>query len=84
MGRSNNCDDQFGGLRYVNGVGGRPPPVEASIEAEGRDRREEAMDSPPTVELCCVCRDRFDLPCQANCYHRFCGIVDISKCENPI
>ncbi|CAD5163573.1 unnamed protein product [Musa acuminata subsp. malaccensis] len=31
------------------------------------------MSSPPVDDLCCVCHERFNLPCQANCSHWFCG-----------
>uniref|UniRef100_A0A1D1Y3J6 E3 ubiquitin-protein ligase RNF170 n=1 Tax=Anthurium amnicola TaxID=1678845 RepID=A0A1D1Y3J6_9ARAE len=31
------------------------------------------MDAPPENDCCSVCHDSFNLPCQANCSHWFCG-----------
>lgn len=31
------------------------------------------MESPPANDVCSVCHDSFNLPCQANCSHWFCG-----------
>ncbi|XP_077241414.1 uncharacterized protein LOC143881947 isoform X3 [Tasmannia lanceolata] len=31
------------------------------------------MDSPPDNDCCSICHDPFNLPCQANCSHWFCG-----------
>ncbi|KAH9561287.1 hypothetical protein CY35_05G013800 [Sphagnum magellanicum] len=31
------------------------------------------MDAPPDNDCCSVCHDSFNLPCQANCAHWFCG-----------
>ncbi|KAJ6821672.1 putative sugar phosphate/phosphate translocator [Iris pallida] len=31
------------------------------------------MESPPSNDVCSVCRDSFTLPVQANCSHWFCG-----------
>ncbi|XP_042379697.1 E3 ubiquitin-protein ligase RNF170-like isoform X2 [Zingiber officinale] len=31
------------------------------------------MVMPPSGDVCCVCHERFRLPCQANCSHWFCG-----------
>ncbi|XP_062092691.1 uncharacterized protein LOC133798432 [Humulus lupulus] len=31
------------------------------------------MDSPPENDCCAVCHGRFNIPCQANCSHWFCG-----------
>eukprot|EP01018_Ginkgo_biloba_P019539 Gb_35234 [translate_table: standard] len=31
------------------------------------------MDSPPENDCCSICHDNFDVPCQANCAHWFCG-----------
>ncbi|KAH7681017.1 RING finger protein 170 [Dioscorea alata] len=31
------------------------------------------MESPPVNDVCSVCHDDFNLPCQANCSHWFCG-----------
>ncbi|RRT80303.1 hypothetical protein B296_00023994 [Ensete ventricosum] len=37
------------------------------------------MSSPPADDLCCVCHERFNLPCQANCSHWFCGEICLSQ-----
>uniref|UniRef100_A0A2P2JNN2 E3 ubiquitin-protein ligase RNF170 n=2 Tax=Rhizophora mucronata TaxID=61149 RepID=A0A2P2JNN2_RHIMU len=31
------------------------------------------MDGPPANDCCSVCRGNFNVPCQANCSHWFCG-----------
>nr|CAD1817816.1 unnamed protein product [Ananas comosus var. bracteatus] len=31
------------------------------------------MESPPENDCCSVCHDDFNVPCQANCSHWFCG-----------
>ncbi|KAK6937990.1 Zinc finger, C3HC4 RING-type [Dillenia turbinata] len=31
------------------------------------------VDGPPENDICSICRDAFNLPCQANCSHWFCG-----------
>ncbi|KAI3918397.1 hypothetical protein MKX01_041717 [Papaver californicum] len=31
------------------------------------------MEGPPENDVCSVCHDNFNLPCQANCSHWFCG-----------
>ncbi|XXG88247.1 hypothetical protein AAC387_Pa12g0483 [Persea americana] len=31
------------------------------------------MDGPPANDVCSVCHDNFNLPCQANCSHWFCA-----------
>ncbi|XP_041018583.1 E3 ubiquitin-protein ligase RNF170-like isoform X5 [Juglans microcarpa x Juglans regia] len=31
------------------------------------------MDGPPANDFCSVCRSSFNIPCQANCSHWFCG-----------
>uniref|UniRef100_A0A2P2JNP1 Uncharacterized protein MANES_18G106700 n=1 Tax=Rhizophora mucronata TaxID=61149 RepID=A0A2P2JNP1_RHIMU len=33
------------------------------------------MDGPPANDCCSVCRGNFNVPCQANCSHWFCGYV---------
>ncbi|WOL03558.1 E3 ubiquitin-protein ligase [Canna indica] len=38
------------------------------------------MDVPPADEVCCVCHDRFSLPCQANCSHWFCEFMFSGNC----
>lgn len=39
------------------------------MEGERTQRRE----GPPTNDLCSVCHGNFQIPCQANCSHWFCG-----------
>ncbi|EXB57733.1 RING finger protein 170 [Morus notabilis] len=31
------------------------------------------MDAPPENDRCAICHDNFNIPCQANCSHWFCG-----------
>ncbi|KAK1384313.1 E3 ubiquitin-protein ligase RNF170 [Heracleum sosnowskyi] len=31
------------------------------------------MDGPPANDWCSICHNNFDVPCQANCSHWFCG-----------
>ncbi|XP_044474554.1 E3 ubiquitin-protein ligase RNF170-like isoform X2 [Mangifera indica] len=31
------------------------------------------MDGPPEDDLCSICHGNFNVPCQANCSHWFCG-----------
>ncbi|KZV50907.1 hypothetical protein F511_10478 [Dorcoceras hygrometricum] len=31
------------------------------------------MDGPPENDLCSICHSNFNIPCQANCSHWFCG-----------
>ncbi|KAE8646587.1 E3 ubiquitin-protein ligase RNF170 isoform X5 [Cucumis sativus] len=31
------------------------------------------MDGPPVGDICSICHGRFNIPCQANCSHWFCG-----------
>ncbi|KAJ4964516.1 hypothetical protein NE237_024455 [Protea cynaroides] len=31
------------------------------------------MDRPPENDCCSICHDNFNIPCQANCSHWFCG-----------
>ncbi|XP_010247803.1 PREDICTED: E3 ubiquitin-protein ligase RNF170-like [Nelumbo nucifera] len=35
--------------------------------------RAREMESPPENDCCSICHDDFNLPCQANCSHWFCG-----------
>ncbi|KAJ4967589.1 hypothetical protein NE237_019438 [Protea cynaroides] len=35
--------------------------------------RNQEMDGPPENDSCSICHDDFNLPCQANCSHWFCG-----------
>jgi hypothetical protein len=41
------------------------------------------MDAPPDNDCCSVCHDSFNLPCQANCAHWFCGILSF-PCYWPL
>lgn len=35
--------------------------------------RERVMEGPPANDRCSICHGSFNLPCQANCSHWFCG-----------
>nr|XP_048331166.1 E3 ubiquitin-protein ligase RNF170-like isoform X3 [Ziziphus jujuba var. spinosa] len=38
-----------------------------------RSARKMGTDGPPENDCCTVCHDDFNVPCQANCSHWFCG-----------
>ncbi|XP_043711948.1 E3 ubiquitin-protein ligase RNF170-like isoform X1 [Telopea speciosissima] len=51
------------------------------------------MDGPPENDCCSICHDNFNIPCQANCSHWFCGNcilrvwqhgAALSPCKCPI
>eukprot|EP00252_Welwitschia_mirabilis_P005661 TRINITY_DN16178_c0_g1_i1.p1 TRINITY_DN16178_c0_g1~~TRINITY_DN16178_c0_g1_i1.p1 ORF type:complete len:270 (+),score=20.57 TRINITY_DN16178_c0_g1_i1:227-1036(+) len=54
-----------------NGIGARTNLSRVSSEGSGQLRGR--MDSPPENDCCSICHDEFNVPCQANCSHWFCG-----------
>lgn len=60
----------WNGVRALSSSNNMDSSRATSTEQEGFLMR---MDSPPENDCCSVCHDNFDLPCQANCAHWFCG-----------
>jgi hypothetical protein len=44
-----------------------------SKERRTKQTEKEAMDGPPVNDFCSICHGHFNIACQANCSHWFCG-----------